>query len=103
MGERSRLMRSVSPRLLFPAFSCGFCFPGWLEIMFGLKQHGMADLVTTFQHLGALGWAAFRAFAGTLVLFIAAGLVVAATSYYWLKDKPLYAGIFAAVAFAEAI
>jgi hypothetical protein len=63
----------------------------------------MPDLTTSFQHLGAVGWTAFRAFAGTLSLFMAAGLVLAATSFYWLKDKPLYAGIFAGVAFAEAM
>lgn len=63
----------------------------------------MADAATIFQHVGALGWAAFRAFAGTLLLFTATGLVLAATSYFWLKDNALYAGIFAGVAFAEAL
>jgi len=63
----------------------------------------MAGIATIFEHVGALGWAAFRAFAGTFLLFISAGLALAATSYFWLKDKPLYAGIFAAVAFAEAV
>lgn len=63
----------------------------------------MADVATLSRHLGALGWAAFRAFAGTLLLFIATGLVLAAASYLCLKEKPLYASIFAGVAFAEAI
>jgi len=63
----------------------------------------MADLATLSRHLGALAWAAFRAFAGTLLVFIAAGLVLSAASYLWLKENRLYGSIFAAVAFAEAM
>ena len=63
----------------------------------------MTDARALAGHLTALAWVAFRSFAGTLLVLILAGFVLAGGSYYFLSDTPLYAGIAAVVAMAESV
>lgn len=72
------------------------------NVTVGGKQAGMADLTTLSGHLGALAWAAIRALAGMLLLFVAAGWILGAASYLCLKENTFYACLFAGLAFAEA-
>src|SRR5262245_40312244 len=49
-----------------------------------------------------LAGVALRSFAGTLLCFLVAGVLLAAGSWYFLRDEPLYGGMAAALALAEA-
>lgn len=61
------------------------------------------DLHDVGRHLASLVWVAVKSFAGTLAVFTLAGGVLAAASYYFLRDHPVYAAVGAAVAVAEGI
>lgn len=61
------------------------------------------DFHSAGRHAASLAWVAVRSFLGTVAVFTLAGCVLAAVSYYFLRERPVYAGIAAAVAIIEGI
>lgn len=62
----------------------------------------MVDVIAIGAGLGRLAWVAAEEFAGTLLALVAAGVVLAALSYYFLRAEPVYGAIAAVVAVVEA-
>jgi hypothetical protein len=63
----------------------------------------MVDFRSVAGNVAALVSVAVRAFVGTVSILLAAGIVLAGASYYFLNDHPWYATIAAAVALTEAL
>jgi hypothetical protein len=56
------------------------------------------------KHLASLAWVALRSFLGTVIVLAIAGVVLAAMSYYFLREQDwLYRGIAVVVALVEAM
>lgn len=63
----------------------------------------MPDLDAVLGKAVHLSAVALRAFAGTLAIFFCVGALLAVAAYYVLRGQPVYAGIAASVALAEAL
>ena len=63
----------------------------------------MVDVRAVGKDLARLAWVATRSFVGTLGTLTLAGIVLAAASYFFLRQEPLYAVVAALVAMAEAV
>jgi hypothetical protein len=63
----------------------------------------MADLLAFGNGLARTALVAVRSFVGTLAVLTAAGVALAAVSYYFLRDHPVYALLAAALAVVEGV